>query len=723
MSYQPFLIANYATGIDRSVQPWLAADDAFIEIFDGYVYRGVTQKRDGYSGYANGDTIYTESRMVHTVVDEAYGTGDGTVGPFTHTAANIPLSRGSITITADTQTATDDGLGGFVTSPAGGSGSVDYTTGDMSITFNGVVAGATPITVTYDYYPGLPVMGIMNFYASNNDRILIVADTKYVNKYNPSTKRLEDISPASAYGGTYQDFWSWVNYPDASNNPRLLFSNRVNGDVIQQYDGSTVTDYAPTFAMGTTLNARQIFDIKDRLVLFQTIEGGTLFPRRIRISGTGANCDVFDNTAPGAGFIDIPDNTWYYGAASNRDDVIFFTEAATWILKYTGNDVVPFELKRMDGSRGSKAAFSVITYLNRTFAGSPRGLLISDGYKVDRMDNNIPEFSFNTVNSEYFESCFSGFLDEERDVYFLFPSTGERPALVDAGSSDQILAINFEEDNLSNYRIPLSCMGNFIISNNINWNDLLKFDTWDAMAEVYGNWNDFPFNKGSPIAIGGGHKGEVWKLNDTENEDNPLKVRDLTVVDSSTLRVVTDWNNYNIGDYISFDSVEGMTEVNGKQGAIKAISVDYTTFDIDIPTLGFSAYTEGGTAAKSIPFEALTKKFNPYVLQGLDKKIKCGWIYFYVSTASTSLVDNDGNPVPAYLFIDVFMNDYNDVSVPTFSYQVDCTPTTNEDKKWVKIWINQTAKFLQFRMRNNQAGADIKVQAMMPGLTPVGRLV
>jgi len=286
-------------------------------------------------------------------------------------------------------------------------------------------------------------MGVMSFYPVNNVRQLIVADTTYVNRYNPVTDRLDDISSGTPYNCSPTDFWSWVNYESASSVPRLLFSNGVVGDVIQQYDGTTVSAYAPTFSPGT-LNARQMFNVRDRLVLFQTIENGTLFPRRIRISGTGANCDNFDNTAPGAGFIDIPDNTWFFGAAFNRDDVLFFTEAATWMLKYTGNDVTPFTLEKIDGSRGSAAAFSVISYLNRTIAASPRGLIMSDGYQVDRMDNNIPDFAFNNIKSDQFMRCFSGFLDEDRDVYMIYPSEGTiRPPLLTNGESDRILIINF----------------------------------------------------------------------------------------------------------------------------------------------------------------------------------------------------------------------------------------------------------------------------------------
>jgi hypothetical protein len=742
MTYQPFLIANYATGLDAEVQPWLLPIDAFTELLDGYVYRGVTFKRDGYSGFANGiKSIYTESRMVHNVASVAPGTGaiNGTNRTYTWTLTT-PVSRGSITITGNNpaQTLEDNGLG---TLTGNGTGTINYTTGAVSITFTTAPANASTVLLTYDYYPGNPVMGIMNFYPTDNVRQMIVADTQYVNLYDPTTDRLVDISPDDAYTGSITDFWSWVNYADASSNPRMLFSNRAMGDVIQQWDGSTVTNYAPVFMSGTTLNARQMFNFKTRLVLFQTVEGGTLYPRRIRISGTGQYCDTFDqtdgsgNVVPGAGLIDIPDNTWFFGAAYNRDDVIFFTGSSVWTLRFTGSDVTPFVLDKIDGSRGSLAAFSVISYLNRTMAASPRGLIISDGYQVDRMDNNIPKFAYNNINAgvtdgiNNFEKVFCGFLDEDRDVYLIYPSEGVKiPSLLTENESDRILTVNFEEDNFAIYRIPLSCMGNFQLSLTIFWSDLTAaqgYPSWDAMSEQFGNWNAFPYTEGTPVAIGGGHKGEIWRLNDTENEDNPQAIRNITIVGPTSLQITTDWNNYSKGDTIFLASILGMVEANNLQGSIDSVDVNYTTFTLNmgIETTGFSSYTSGGIAAKCVPLSVTSKKLNPFV--ELDRKIRCGWMYFYVSTANTLLQNPDGSPVPAYLFIDVITNDTGEDTTPTFSYQVDCTlqPGEKGSKVWRKIWINQVSRFLQFKFSNNQAGAAIEVHAMMPGFQPVGRLV
>lgn len=731
MTYTPHLIAKYVTGLDQSVQPWLLPDEAQEELFDGFVYRGVWQKREGYNYYATGGrggAAYTESRIVHRITSEAFGTGDGTAGPYTNTLANGQVRRGTVTITAGGQSATDNGVGGFTTSPAGGSGTINYLTGAVSITFNGVVAGATPITITYDYMPGNPVMMVANFYTATNTRQLIVADTQYVNRYNVTTNRLDDISPASPYTGNSHNFFSWVNYNPASGAPRLLFSNNV--DTIQSYDGTTVTNYAFTLTGVTTLSTLLMFEFKDRLILLRTREDGTVFGKRIRISGTGANSDVFDVTATGAGVIEIPSGSFITGAAFNRDDLIIFTEFETWIMKYTGNDVVPFVLDKLDPSRGSQAPYSGITYLNRTTAVSPNGFIITDGYRVDRMDDKIPTYSFDQIDQENFDLCFAGQVDEDRDHYLIHPSP-------QSTFSDRILVTNYEEDNFSVYRIPLSCMGNYIESFDITWNDLLVYANWDELAADYATWNDFSYMKGTPIAIGGGHHGEIWRLNFSQLEDNPVRIRDITVVDSATITIQTDFNNYVVGDYVYFESVGGVTGVNNKQFAIASLDGTYPNniFTIvAVPGTFGGAYTSGGEVGRVIPFSSKTKKFNPYVQEAA--KVRCGWMYFYLTTSGTFLTDSEDNPVPAELSIDVICNDTEQATqVYTLyftndPYQADATnltyPTGGTEigiKRWAKLWINQTARLLQFRVHNTQAGAKIKIQAMMPGFAGVGRLI
>lgn len=803
MTYSPYLIANYNTGVDKRLQPWLIPDDAQEQLFDGYVYRGTMSKREGYNYFAIGErggAPYRESRIVHTLTGVAMvGAINGINTVFT-LAGTAQIARGSVVVTGSNpvQVLTDNGLGGF-TGP--GTGTINYITGAISVTFNAAPIAASTVLVTYSFMPGNPVMMVANFITATNIKELIVADTQYVNRYNSTLNILQDIT-ATPYTGNKFQFFTWVNYADAASVPRLLFSN--NKDVIQQYDGTTVAAYAYTLAGVATLTCSFMVDMKDRLILLRTTENGTIFPKRIRISGTGANSDVFDTSATGAGFIDIPDGTWIQGASFNRDDLIIFTEASTWVLKYTGNDTTPFVLDKIDESRGSDATFSAITYLNRTSAASKRGLIISDGYRVERQDALIPDFSFNEVDGENFALCFAGTVDADRDHYLIYPPAGQN-------TSKRILTTNYDEDNYSIYRFPLSCMGTYITAFTITWNDLLIYPNWASFAAAYGDWNSFSYNSGAPFSIGGGQNGEIWRLSVTESEDNPVRIYNITVIDSVTIEVTTDYNNYSLNlddtekgaDFIFLTAIVGMEEINNQQFPIVSI-VNRNTFRLDVSTAvvqatSFTPYVSGGRAQRVIPFSALFKKFNPFANQ--DKKVRCGWLYMYVDSSGTDLQRNlvidditNSNPCvvfteidhnlqtgdqvtffgiggttqlngtnafitvltstsfsldgvdstafgvytsggyvgvqePAKMSIDIIVNDVghktqlNNLSQDP--YQGNMTNMVFEDgnKKWYKVFINQTGKFIQFRLRNRQSGAKVNIQATMPGFQPVGRLI
>ncbi len=805
MTYSPYLIANYSTGLDKRLQPWLIPDDAQEELLDGFVYRGVMSKREGYNYFATGDkggAPYRESRIVHTLTAVAMiGAINGINMVFT-LAGTAQIARGSVTINGSNpvQTFTDNGLGffmdGFVQI-----GTVNYITGAISITLPLPPLALSTVTVTYSFMPGNPVMMVANYTTTANVKELIVADTQYINRYNAATNTLVDITSTPYTGNKFQ-FFSWTNYADAADVPRLIFTN--NFDVIQEYDGTTVANYGYTLTGVAALKALLVVDMKDRLILLRTTEDGVVFPKRIRISGTGANSDVFDTSATGAGFIDIPDGSWIQGAAFNRDDLIIFTEMSTWVMKYTGNDTSPFILEKIDESRGSDAPFAAITYLNRTSAVSKRGLIISDGYRVERQDEDIPDFTYKEVDGTNFALCFAGVVDADRDHYLLYP-----PATF--STSRRILVTNYEEDNYATYRLPLSCMGTFITPPGVTWNDLLIYPNWDAFAAVYGNWNSFGFDASIPFSIGGGHNGEIWKLAVTESEDNPVRIYNITVIDASTIEVTTDFNNYSLNlddtakgaDFIYLTGILGMQEVNNQQFRIISIT-SANVFRLNVSTAvvhatSFTAYTSGGRANRVIPFSSLFKKFNPYADQ--DKKVRCGWLYMYVDSSGTELQRNiiidsitnanpcvvstevdhslhtgdqvtffgiggmtqlngtkafitvltptsfslDGINSTAYgvytsggyvgvgeaakMSIDIITNDVghktqlNNASQDP--YQGNVTNMTFEDggKKWYKVFINQVGKFIQFRLRNQQAGAKINIQATMPGFSPTGRLI
>lgn len=843
--------------------------------------------------------------MIHTVTVSANEVPDGVITAFTFPVSGTskPLRRGGFRaldktlLGVTTQTIQDNGVGGTL---AGSNGTIttalNYTTTlatPQGVTFTIAPPAGHLVTLSLDVHQGFPVMGVMNFYTQQNIKELIVADTTYVNRYNDTTNRLDDISPSTLLTGNKFNFNSWVNYPDPLGNQRLLFVNFK--DPVQQYDGTTVKPYPiytatgaaiPTGAFATgdggftysfstpsgtgiapgifpgftsatiteavtgqtiTINqfgevsgdgtgvvdllngtitvtflvaiavgdpiliaytpltnpidtALHISNFQDHLFVEYTIESAKEYGRRIRTSGTGAYCDTFvPNYVVGAGVVDISSDTYLSSSDFNRNDRVMFTNTETWVAKYSQNDAAPFTFGRLDSSRGSQAPYGTITYLNRTNAVSTLGFIITDGYSVDRSDYKLPAYSFNNIDPANFQLCFAGSVDVDRDHYLIHPSMGQQ-------ESDQILVTNYEEDNFAVYRIPLSCMGSFIVSKTVTWDDLLIYNTWDEMAAVYGDWNAFAFSKGAPLPVGGGHNGQIVRLNDTESEDYPVKIRNITIIDDLTVQVTTDFQDYQHGDYVCLEGVNGMFEINDKQGQIDQVISEYIfNLKMDITTANFSAYTGGGLASKCIVFTSTTKKFNPFA--NADRKVSCGWMYFYVSTSGTDLTKNEyiygatkADPcvldIPGHNFKpnqQIYINSVggmtqlnglnfnvgevldangkidpdrisllgvdstgygtytsggfasapenanlqirvitNDTEQPTqvnpynpTPYLVNLTNQRSENgiKKWYKIWINQTARFLQFEISNNQSGAQVQIHAIMPGFAAVGRMV
>ena len=74
MAYDRHLIANYKTGLENDVEPWLLPEDAFEKLEDAFVFRGRVHKRFGYTLF--GDTT-DDVPMLNSRLRINIGTTDG----------------------------------------------------------------------------------------------------------------------------------------------------------------------------------------------------------------------------------------------------------------------------------------------------------------------------------------------------------------------------------------------------------------------------------------------------------------------------------------------------------------------------------------------------------------------------------------------------------------------------------------------------------------------
>ncbi|MFW9872318.1 MAG: hypothetical protein ACFFG0_04380 [Candidatus Thorarchaeota archaeon] len=165
--------------------------------------------------YVNGTSInfYTDpghffSDYPHQYDTGDLDTGDGSTVTFTGTLGNTPLKAGKLVVTDNTETFTDNS-DGTLTGDAGGSGTISYTSGAVSVTFNAAPTDGTDIEYSYEYFDTAAPTGIL--YYKRELVLRPVPDTVYQIKIKTSTKptaftqnsdtpTYNDWGPLLAYG-------------------------------------------------------------------------------------------------------------------------------------------------------------------------------------------------------------------------------------------------------------------------------------------------------------------------------------------------------------------------------------------------------------------------------------------------------------------------------------------------------------------------------------------
>jgi hypothetical protein len=83
--------------------------------------------------------------------------GNGATSAYNGTLNIFPISAGTLSITDSTETFTDNGAG-LLTGSAGGTGTIVYSTGVYSITFNANVPNGVAVIATYNAIPGIGIL-------------------------------------------------------------------------------------------------------------------------------------------------------------------------------------------------------------------------------------------------------------------------------------------------------------------------------------------------------------------------------------------------------------------------------------------------------------------------------------------------------------------------------------------------------------------------------------
>ena len=274
---EKIVIGPINKGLNTSRTPFVIDNDSFPTLINAYQWRGRVKRKRGTSYLGRlirffNSTIssYNTGSTTITLTDDGLGNGIGNLISGFNLQTNSYFIPGSIIIT-DISTSpnnvyTDDSMGNLTGTPTG-TGTINYASGAIFITG----AATDTVTVTFLYYPILPVLGVEDFTPVPTQFPLTIAfDDVY--SYSVSTASpypIHDVSfyknppssgsyvqktnwtPTTWNGQDYQQFWS-ANYQGAlwvTNGIPIPFVSTNIGMQYQKASGAYSSATVVTFTM------------------------------------------------------------------------------------------------------------------------------------------------------------------------------------------------------------------------------------------------------------------------------------------------------------------------------------------------------------------------------------------------------------------------------------------------------------------------------------------
>lgn len=215
------MIAAFETGLETDVEPFLLNNDAFPVLENAYIFRKRILKKRGTEtiGRLQRDfslvTLSTQANgAAHAVLDLL---ADPSIN-VRATEANSSIDPGSLVITVGGVSFTDNGSGVLTGAPPANSGTINYQTGSLSLSFNPALGVPTNVVVTFSYFPSLPSMGIESYEqeitsaSPINNPDTVYFDTRYAYQFNYSTRVFFDVGFYKMAAPQNAVVWGSQNY-------------------------------------------------------------------------------------------------------------------------------------------------------------------------------------------------------------------------------------------------------------------------------------------------------------------------------------------------------------------------------------------------------------------------------------------------------------------------------------------------------------------------------
>lgn len=692
--YSPLKITGNATGLIQNREEFLLPDDAYPNLQNAYVWRErILRKR--------GCRLLGRLRRSVTVVALPLVAGEVNLISALGLEATASIAPGSISLTGsiDLNLYTDPANDGILVGSLGGSGTINYATGALTISGG---AGET-LSGTIGYYTNLPSMGI-NVQELTNSAVdqTVFFDQKYAYVFDPTIDAFREYIPGTTWNAanlpvTSIDFFWSTNYwtSDATTGPfgttgtKLFWVTNNSGHSQATADPPRITDGTTwvDFTSGTwnqidasnfLFNWLSMLPFRGRMVTFNTWEGPAAgqtinYRQRIRWATIGNPFIAYTAGPPArgswrsdirgqGGYLDIPTAEDIVAVGFVRDNLVIYCEKSTWQLKYTGRSISPFQIEKVNSELGVESPYSSVQFDTSIIGIGQRGIIECDSYKAEKIDIKIPDFVFNFNDQNNGQYRIQGIRDfENRLAYWTIPFVSSYdPALVNTNYifPNIRLVYNYENDSWALFNDSFTTLGNYQTQSFRTW-----LNTPLPWIECDFTWIDQPIS--TPILVAGNQQGFIVEIDKNTTNDPTLYISDITGNQGMTVEatLITSPNhNLKTNMVIGIRGIAG-TDFTNLNGGIFGIDIkDANSFYIykyDPNTGQFSddqvnpvgTYGGGGLINVRDNFSVVSKKFN-FLDEG--QSIQIGYIDVLMrATAAAN---------PGAITLNVYL-DYDDVSV------------------------------------------------------------
>jgi hypothetical protein len=758
MGYQPFYISNFDEngGLNNFYESFLTPEKAFQTLEDAMCWRGKVMKRPCITKIGRLRRDLGTQTFDNQATGGSYIVADIFSDPNIDLRATIPalglpepyaeIQPTTVVITVSGRIFTDPMGNGVLTEAGGSSGTINYVTGALSLTFAPPFGGLHNVTVQFFYFPGLPVMSLNRREADNiNDEQNIAFDTKYA--YTTLMGQFIELPSGTKFtwnGADWQLFWTTNFYTKTIGLARDKFFWATNynaeniapsiRDHINYYDGSDWFLLEPHVNPTTFLEQCKILiGYKSRLIAMNLWEGPDIYnvfhyPNKIRWSVNGDPTDInaWREDIPGQGsYLYAPTNEAIISVAFIRDILVVKFERSSWRLSYTGNENLPFVFQKIDTDLGSESPFSLITFGKGLLSVADKGITVDDGMSVNRIDTNIPQQVFKIKNNANGTDRVYGIRDFVSELaYFSFPSfnTVKFP--------DRVLVYNYNNATWAIFKDSFTCYGNYQRDSDETWAAFTdeRYDTW---AALYQTWNEGATSALVPNIAAGNQAGFVSALTPAiapATVNSPTLFINALDVASIPCRITVPNHNLETGTFIKISGVLGISPLNpsilnnipfpGMNLIYRVTVIDQNTLSLEVwdtvalvfDGLDISAYVGdyigGGVITVLNRFDIITKEFSPFY--ETSGQCRLGSVDFFTSTTPTgefiaeiyinSNLSISMTDQPSVLGTNiVFTKPENNALIPYQQFQ---------EKIWHRMYIHAIAQnfTLEMTMSDEQMG-------------------